>query len=40
MPEIAWRFQFRSGNRVPRHANERLHDLWTHAVGHDEEDRG
>lgn len=40
VPEIAWRFQFRSGNRVPRDANARLHDLWTHAVGHDEEDRG
>ncbi len=33
VPEIAWRFQFRSGNRVSRDANARLHDLWAHAMG-------
>lgn len=40
VPEIAWRFQFRSGNRVPRDANARLHDLWRHAVGGAEESAG
>lgn len=32
IPEIAWRFQFRSGNRVSTEANQRLHDLWRQAV--------
>ena len=32
VPEIAWRFQFRSGNRVSTEANQRLHDLWRQAV--------
>jgi hypothetical protein len=32
VPEIAWRFQFRSGNRVPRDANRRLHELWQQAT--------
>ena len=32
VPEVAWRFQFRSGNRVAREPNERLHDLWRQVV--------
>lgn len=32
VPEVAWRFQFRSGNRVPAGANRRLHELWRQAV--------
>ncbi|WP_345799983.1 hypothetical protein AAIB33_10900 [Microbacterium sp. AZCO] len=34
VPEIAWRFQFRSGNRVGADANRRLHDLWRDATRH------
>ncbi|WP_461472950.1 hypothetical protein [Microbacterium sp. HJ5] len=32
VPEIAWRFQFRSGNRVGVAANARLHELWRQVV--------
>jgi len=28
IPEIAWRHQFQSGNRIPRDVNERLLRLW------------
>ena len=32
VPEIAWRFQFRSGNRVSAEANRRLHELWRQTI--------
>lgn len=32
VPEIAWRFQFRSGNRVAPDPNRRLHELWRQAA--------
>lgn len=32
VPEVAWRFQFRSGNRVAPEANRRLRALWADAV--------
>jgi hypothetical protein len=32
VPEIAWRFQFRSGNRISAEANRRVHELWRQAV--------
>lgn len=32
VPEIAWRFQFRSGNRVPPELNLRLKELWRVAL--------
>ena len=35
VPEVAWRFQFRSGNRVARDPNRRLHDLWRQATSDD-----
>lgn len=28
VPEVAWRFQFRSGNRIAPGPNRRLHELW------------
>ena len=33
VPEVAWRFQFRSGNRIPADANRRLHELWRQVTG-------
>jgi hypothetical protein len=35
VPEVAWRFQFRSGNRVAREPNQRLHDLWRQVTSGD-----
>jgi hypothetical protein len=32
VPEIAWRFQFRSGNRVAPGPNRRLRELWRDAT--------
>jgi hypothetical protein len=32
VPEVAWRFQFRSGNRVAPEPNRRLRDLWRGAT--------
>jgi hypothetical protein len=33
VPEVAWRFQFRSGNRVAPEANRRVRELWRAAIG-------
>ena len=32
VPEVAWRFQFRSGNRIAPEANRRLRELWREAI--------
>ncbi|MFE7844109.1 hypothetical protein ACFUTX_02795 [Microbacterium sp. NPDC057407] len=32
VPEVAWRFQFRSGNRVAAEPNRRLRELWRDAL--------
>jgi hypothetical protein len=31
VPEVAWRFQFRSGNRIAPEPNLRLRQLWREA---------
>ena len=30
--EVAWRFQFRSGNRIAPEPNRRLRELWREAM--------
>jgi hypothetical protein len=32
VPEVAWRFQFRSGNRIAPEPNRRLRELWREAL--------
>lgn len=32
IPEVAWRFQFRSGNRIAPEPNRRLRELWREAL--------
>ncbi|MFC8682059.1 hypothetical protein ACFT30_11095 [Microbacterium ureisolvens] len=32
VPEVAWRFQFRSGNRIAPAANLRVRELWREAM--------
>lgn len=32
VPEVAWRFQFRSGNRIAPEPNLRLRELWRDAI--------
>ena len=38
VPEVAWRFQFRSGNRVAPDVNARLRELWRSALAAGEPD--
>ncbi|MCK6065111.1 MULTISPECIES: hypothetical protein [Microbacterium] len=40
VPEVAWRFQFRSGNRIPPGPNQRLREVWADSARAPDEPRG